>query len=157
MTPTALALLLLLCVLASGARVHHVRAVSVQCNSFFDAEPRQRTLLQMLFEPSDATVHEPKPMPRCAMFSPETFFFEPRDLVVDCGDSVRWSWDFLCLIAQAQNATSTERFESVGAFASEPVAQGEFWHTFEHAGVFHYLSEVYSLCRDMRGTVSVRC
>jgi halocyanin-like protein len=83
------------------------------------------------------------------------FKFDPADIVVDSGTTVRWVWTGRGSQHNVIEADGDEVLDDP-SFESELVADEghEFTHTFEEAGTHDYVCEVH-LAQDMVGSVQV--
>ncbi len=68
-------------------------------------------------------------------------FYEPEELVVEVGTEVTWVWE-----GRAVHDVVGDGFES------EIFAEGDFSHTFEDEGAYHYICTLHP---GMEGTVYV--
>jgi halocyanin-like protein len=86
---------------------------------------------------------------------PQGFKFDPADIRIDAGTTVRWVWTGR---GSQHNVIESDGDETLDdpSFESELVAtEGhEFTHTFEEAGTYDYVCSVH-LAQDMIGSVEV--
>jgi plastocyanin len=81
-----------------------------------------------------------KPAAAVVELKPTTF--EPADVTVKVGESVRWKWG------------GGVQHDVVGdGFKSKLQSKGQFDHTFDEAGTFDYKCEVHPT--TMKGTITV--
>jgi len=81
--------------------------------------------------------------------------FDPADIVVDAGTTVRWVWTGQGSQHNVVEADGTETLDDP-SFESELVAEEghEFTHTFEESGTYDYVCSVH-INQDMVGSVEV--
>jgi halocyanin-like protein len=86
---------------------------------------------------------------------PSGFKFDPADIVVDAGTTVRWVWTGRGSQHNVIEADGEEPLDDP-SFESELVAEEgfEFTHTFEEVGTHDYVCSVH-LAQDMVGSVQV--
>ena len=70
--------------------------------------------------------------------------FEPRDLTVNKGATVVWTFT-----GDLPHNVTDDR----GAFASKTMTDGEYSRTFDAAGIFYYYCTIH---HGMQGTLTVR-
>lgn len=86
---------------------------------------------------------------------PQGFKFDPADIRIDAGTTVRWVWTGR---GSQHNVIESDGEQPLDdpSFESELVADEghEFTHTFEEPGTYDYVCEVH-LAQDMIGSVEV--
>jgi plastocyanin len=69
--------------------------------------------------------------------------FEPADVTIKAGESVRWTW-----------GGGVQHDVTGDGFKSKLQAKGQFDHTFDTAGTYEYKCEVHPT--TMKGTITVQ-